>query len=109
MTQILRDEPARFRSQVLSRSITWHRSRFSRCTSSLGNTPRLSSTRVAASTPISSEAEAQKKCETFQQLVEPEVGAAPLGRMLGVLFRTEYEGRTLRQNLGLARPVNRFA
>jgi len=25
------------------------------------------------------------------------------------LFRTEYEGRTLRQNLGLARPSNRFA
>ena len=24
------------------------------------------------------------------------------------LFRTEYEGRTLRQNLGLARPQNRF-
>jgi len=25
------------------------------------------------------------------------------------LFRTEYEGTTLRDNLGLARPVNRFA
>ncbi len=25
------------------------------------------------------------------------------------LFRTEYEGRTLRDNLGLARPVNRHA
>ena len=24
------------------------------------------------------------------------------------IFRTEYEGATLRQNLGLARPVNRF-
>jgi N-acetyl-S-(2-succino)cysteine monooxygenase len=24
------------------------------------------------------------------------------------LFRTEYEGRTLRENLGLARPVNQF-
>jgi N-acetyl-S-(2-succino)cysteine monooxygenase len=24
------------------------------------------------------------------------------------LFRTQYEGRTLRQNLGLARPVNRY-
>jgi hypothetical protein len=104
---------------VLSRSITWHRSRFSRCTSSLGNTPRLSSIRVAASTPISSDGGfivlrlgnniSAKKCGTFQQLVEPEVGVALLGRMLGGLFRTEYEGRTLRQNLGLARPVNRFA
>jgi alkanesulfonate monooxygenase len=25
------------------------------------------------------------------------------------LFRTEYEGSTLRENLGLRRPVNRFA
>jgi N-acetyl-S-(2-succino)cysteine monooxygenase len=25
------------------------------------------------------------------------------------LFRTEYEGATLRANLGLARPVNRYA
>jgi len=25
------------------------------------------------------------------------------------LFRTEYEGRTLRANLGLARPVNRYS
>jgi alkanesulfonate monooxygenase len=25
------------------------------------------------------------------------------------LFRTEYEGNTLRENLGLRRPVNRFA
>jgi hypothetical protein len=57
----------------------------------------------------SSEAEALKKCETFQQLVEPEVGVAPLGRMLDGLFRTGYEGRTLRQNLGLVRPANRFA
>ena len=24
------------------------------------------------------------------------------------LFRTEYEGRTLRENLGLPRPANRF-
>jgi len=24
-------------------------------------------------------------------------------------FRTEYEGRTLRENLGLDRPANRFA
>ena len=126
------------------------------------------------------EEEAQDKYETFQQLVEPEVGVALLGRMLGNfdlskypldgrkiaggrghysvvgtpaqiadrlqewfeqgaadgfnvlvphlpggledfangvvpelqrrgLFRTEYEGRTLRENLGLARPVNRFA
>ncbi|THF34113.1 hypothetical protein E5170_07480 [Pseudomonas atacamensis] len=51
----------------------------------------------------------RKKCETFQQLVEPEVGVAPLGRMLDGLFRTGYEGRTLRQNLGLVRPANRFA
>jgi N-acetyl-S-(2-succino)cysteine monooxygenase len=25
------------------------------------------------------------------------------------LFRTQYEGKTLRQNLGLPRPVNRWA
>jgi hypothetical protein len=25
------------------------------------------------------------------------------------LFRTEYEGRTLRENLGLKRPVSRYA
>jgi hypothetical protein len=25
------------------------------------------------------------------------------------LFRTEYEGRTLRENLGLPRPVSRYA
>ena len=25
------------------------------------------------------------------------------------LFRTEYQGRTLREHLGLARPANRFA
>ena len=25
------------------------------------------------------------------------------------LFRSEYEGRTLRENLGLSRPVNRFS
>jgi len=25
------------------------------------------------------------------------------------LFRTEYEGRTLRENLGLPRPVNQFS
>ena len=25
------------------------------------------------------------------------------------LFRTEYEGRTLRENLGLARPANQYA
>ena len=29
------------------------------------------------------ESEAREKCETFQQFVEPEVGAALLGRMLG--------------------------
>jgi hypothetical protein len=51
----------------------------------------------------------RKKCETFQQLVQPEVGVAPLGRMLGGLFRIGYEGRTLRQNLELVRPANRFA
>ena len=32
----------------------------------------------------------------------------PILRRRG-LFRTEYEGRTLRENLGLARPANRFA
>lgn len=38
----------------------------------------------------------------FVELVIPEL------RRRG-LFRTEYEGRTLRENLGLARPANRHA
>jgi N-acetyl-S-(2-succino)cysteine monooxygenase len=38
----------------------------------------------------------------FIELVLPEL------RRRG-LFRTEYEGRTLRANLGLARPVNRYS
>jgi FMN-dependent oxidoreductase (nitrilotriacetate monooxygenase family) len=38
----------------------------------------------------------------FVELVIPEL------RRRG-LFRTEYEGKTLRENLGLARPVNQFA
>ena len=39
--------------------------------------------------------------EDFAQGVVPELQRRGL-------FRTEYEGRTLRQNLGLARPSNRF-
>ena len=39
--------------------------------------------------------------ERFIRLVVPEL------RRRG-LFRTEYEGTTLRENLGLGRPVNRF-
>jgi hypothetical protein len=38
----------------------------------------------------------------FIELVVPEL------RRRG-LFRTEYEGTTLRENLGLKRPANRFA
>jgi FMN-dependent oxidoreductase (nitrilotriacetate monooxygenase family) len=38
----------------------------------------------------------------FAELVVPELQRRKL-------FRTEYEGRTLRENLGLPRPVNRFA
>jgi len=38
----------------------------------------------------------------FIELVLPEL------RRRG-LFRTEYEGRTLRANLGLAQPVNRYS
>ena len=40
--------------------------------------------------------------DDFVELVIPEL------RRRG-LFRTEYEGRTLRENLGLPRPANRFA
>ena len=40
--------------------------------------------------------------DDFVELVLPEL------RRRG-LFRTEYEGRTLRENLGLARPVSRYA
>jgi alkanesulfonate monooxygenase len=40
--------------------------------------------------------------DDFVELVIPEL------RRRG-LFRSEYEGRTLRENLGLARPVNRYA
>jgi alkanesulfonate monooxygenase len=39
--------------------------------------------------------------ERFIRLVVPEL------RRRG-LFRREYEGHTLRENLGLARPANRF-
>jgi hypothetical protein len=40
--------------------------------------------------------------DDFVELVLPEL------RRRG-LFRTEYEGRTLREHLGLARPVSRYA
>jgi len=40
--------------------------------------------------------------EDFIELVLPEL------RRRG-LFRTEYEGKTLRDNLGLRRPVSRYA
>jgi FMN-dependent oxidoreductase (nitrilotriacetate monooxygenase family) len=40
-------------------------------------------------------------CEDFVEFVTPEL------RRRG-LFRTEYAGRTLRENLGLERPVNRY-
>ena len=40
--------------------------------------------------------------DDFIRLVLPEL------RRRG-LFRSEYEGRTLRENLGLARPVSRYA
>ena len=39
--------------------------------------------------------------EDFVDLVVPELQRRKL-------FRTEYEGRTLRENLGLPRPANRF-
>jgi hypothetical protein len=39
--------------------------------------------------------------DDFVNLVVPELQRRSL-------FRTEYEGRTLRENLGLPRPANRF-
>ena len=41
-------------------------------------------------------------CEDFVALVVPELQRRGL-------FRTEYEGNTLRENLGLKRPVSRYA
>jgi N-acetyl-S-(2-succino)cysteine monooxygenase len=41
-------------------------------------------------------------CEDFVELITPELQRRGL-------FRTEYEGRTLRENLGLKRPRNRYA
>src|SRR5205085_11622995 len=41
-------------------------------------------------------------CEGFGELVVPELQRRSL-------FRAEYEGKTLRENLGLKRPVNRYA
>ena len=41
-------------------------------------------------------------CEDFVEMITPELQRRGL-------FRTEYEGRTLRENLGLKRPVNRYA
>jgi FMN-dependent oxidoreductase (nitrilotriacetate monooxygenase family) len=41
-------------------------------------------------------------CEDFVELITPELQRRDL-------FRKEYEGRTLRENLGLNRPVNRHA
>ncbi|PWB82310.1 MAG: nitrilotriacetate monooxygenase [Methylocystaceae bacterium] len=43
-----------------------------------------------------------KGLEDFSEFVIPDLQRRGL-------FRTEYEGRTLRENLGLARPVNQFA
>ena len=40
-------------------------------------------------------------CEDFVELVVPELQRRGL-------FRTEYEGKTLRENLGLKRPVSRY-
>jgi len=40
--------------------------------------------------------------DDFVELVIPELQRRGL-------FRTEYEGRTLRESLGLRRPANRFA
>jgi alkanesulfonate monooxygenase len=40
-------------------------------------------------------------CEDFVEMITPELQRRGL-------FRTEYEGRTLRENLGLERPVNRY-
>ena len=41
-------------------------------------------------------------CEDFVELVVPELQRRGL-------FRTEYEGKTLRENLALKRPVSRYA
>jgi len=41
-------------------------------------------------------------CEDFVEMVTPELQRRGL-------FRKEYQGRTLRENLGLGRPMNRFA
>jgi hypothetical protein len=41
-------------------------------------------------------------CEDFVELVVPELQRRGL-------FRTEYEGKTLRENLGLKLPVSRYA
>ena len=41
-------------------------------------------------------------CEDFVEMVTPELQRRGL-------FRKEYEGKTLRENLGLKRPVNRYA
>ncbi len=41
-------------------------------------------------------------CEDFVEMITPELQRRGL-------FRREYEGRTLRENLGLERPVNRYA
>ena len=41
-------------------------------------------------------------CEDFVAMITPELQRRGL-------FRKEYEGRTLRENLGLERPVNRYA
>ena len=41
-------------------------------------------------------------CDDFVELVVPELQRRGL-------FRTEYEGKTLRENLGLKRPVSRYA
>ena len=41
-------------------------------------------------------------CEDFVEMITPELQRRGL-------FRREYEGRTLRENLGLKRPVNRYA
>jgi alkanesulfonate monooxygenase SsuD/methylene tetrahydromethanopterin reductase-like flavin-dependent oxidoreductase (luciferase family) len=41
-------------------------------------------------------------CEDFVEMVTPELQRRGL-------FRKEYQGRTLRENLGLGRPMNRYA
>jgi N-acetyl-S-(2-succino)cysteine monooxygenase len=41
-------------------------------------------------------------CEDFVEMITPELQRRGL-------FRTEYEGKTLRENLGLKRPVNRYS